>query len=101
MPVMFPIETHIYKETATTTINISASAGLGFRSVWQPEQFRGIGRYVYIQNNSGNIDNTNPADSGTAIVMGNSDTRSQVALGGVRLIGAELTIDYLGSVEDS
>lgn len=102
MPVMFPIETHIYKETATTSINISTSTGLGYRSLWQPEYARGIGRYTYLNAYAGNIDNTNPANpTSTKIVLGDDSSRSQVALGGVRLIGAELVIDYLGSVEDS
>lgn len=99
MPSMFPIPSHIYKER--DIFSISSTVGTGIRCVWQPEHYRGFSRFCYQVTDSPLTDNIDPANTGVTIrPMGQQD-RSSVAHGGVRLIGAYVEIDYMGTVEDS
>lgn len=98
MPSMFPIPTHIYKERDIFSV---ISTGGDIKCVWQPEHYRGISRFVYVTNSGGTNDNIDPNSTTTAVRVTGTSDRSDVAHGGVRLIGAYVEIDYLGTVEDS
>jgi hypothetical protein len=70
--------------------------------VWQPEYLRGVSRLVRATNAADNrTDNTDPNHSAENLILTGNTPRSDVALGGVRLIGACLEIEYLGNVEDA
>lgn len=98
MPALFPLATHIYKER--TIFNLGNSDET-IRCVWQPELYRGLSRFAYITAPFSSTDNTDPNTASTFLHATGTVERSDVAHGGVRLIGAYLEIDYLGTVDAS
>lgn len=98
MPALFPLATHIYKERLIFNLGNSTET---IRCIWQPEQYRGFSRFCYITTPLSSTDNIDPNTSSIYMHPTGQVDRSSVAHGGVRLIGAYVEIDYLGTVEDS
>ena len=107
MPSLFPISSTIYKERIITSFTVPTLASNTYSGIWEPEIARGASRISFTTSTGDLNDNQNPNDNRTQVTVGlpsaevDADPYNQVAHGGVRLIGAYLKIEYMGTVENA
>lgn len=119
MPSLFPMPTHVFKRQTITTISLgSGEAGWNIRCLWDPDNggfsggstvgslaFRKLNTAVgaYTTRDTANDDSIN---IGSAAVAGETTVVSgillpsitnEVAHGGIRLIGAFIEFEYIGT----
>lgn len=121
MPSLFPVPTHLFRRQVVTNVGLQAvETGYNIRMLWQPQGMTNgtgsPGGLWYRKLNTGvanystyDTANDNTTTMATGAVAGETtavvqtlypNITNDVAHGGIRLVGAFIEIEYVGTVEN-